>query len=181
MVLFGRKKGLTSEVNKTPWAPKVDLNTARPAVFALAYTPVSNEMQFHRAIADFVHLSGTPSSEDAYRFAQALLDDPKVANRPWVWLAAVMREAAAAGDHHLAAAGLFWACHWTSNIVPRNNSGGFVQLDLFPIRPETKEELLSVGVASARQLPEDFLIVGDETGKVQAGPLADLARSQLSL
>jgi hypothetical protein len=181
MALFGRKKGLTSEVNRTHWAPRVDLNTARPAVFALANTPVSNDMQFHRAIADFVRLSGTPSSEDSYRFAQALLDDPKVTNRPWVWLSAVMREAAAADDNHLAAAGLFWACHWTSNIVPRNNSGGFVQLDLFPIPPETKEELLFLGVASARKLPEDFLIVGDETGQVHAGPLADLAGSQLGL
>lgn len=56
-----------------------------------------------------------------------------------------------------------------------------MQLDLYPIPSETKKELLSLGVASARQLPEDFLIVGDETGSVHAGPLAALARSQLGL
>lgn len=91
MALFGRKKEPTSAGSETYWTPKVDLNTARPAVFALANTPVSDYMQFCSAIGDFVDLSGTPSSEDAYRFARALADDPNVIHRPWVWLAAVMR------------------------------------------------------------------------------------------
>lgn len=177
MALF--KKRQAEEVAASPaWAPTVDLATARPAVFALANAPVSNDMQVRSAIATFVRLGGRPPLEVMLHLIRT---EPEVTYRPWIWLAAVMREAAAAGDDHLAAAGLYWACYWTSTLVPRNKLGDFLELELDPIPAPRKAELLSLGVASARQLPEDFVIVGDETGTVHAGPLADMASTQLGI
>lgn len=160
------------------WSPTVNLESARPVVVALANTPTSNDGQVRSAIATFVRLSERPSLERALRLMRT---DPDCLHRPWIWLAAAMRDAAAAGDHHMAAAGLFWACHWTSSLVPRNNVGSFMELELDPIPVHLKAEILSLGVASAQQLPPEFLIVGDETGSVQAGPLAANAAVQLGV
>lgn len=163
------------------WSPTVNMQTARPAVFALADAPASDAAQVRSAIATFVRLSEKPSMDDPRQAAQAYMQDPECLHRPWVWLAAVMRQAAAASDHHTAVAALFWACYWTSDLVPRNNLGGLLELELDPIPERHKAEILSLGLASAHQLPADFLIVGDETGSVRAGWLADVAAAQLGL
>lgn len=158
------------------WRPKVDLTTARPVVFALANAPVSNDGQVRSALADFRRLSERPPLEVAVGLIQ---NEPDVLDRPWIWLAAVMRVAADSGDDHLCAAALFWSCYWTSDLVPRNNLGGFMDLELDPISDQRKTEILSVGVGAARRLPAEFVVVGDESGKVLAGPLGDQAQAIL--
>ncbi len=168
MPIFKRRPAKDESLPPT-WAPTVEISTARPVVFALANAPVSSDAQVRSAIAEFVRLSGKPPLEQAVHLIRT---DPDVVHRPWIWLAAVMREAAAAGDHHLAAAALYWACYWTSSLVPRNNMASFIQLELDPIPAPRKAELLSLGIASASQLPEDFVIVGDETAQIHAGFLA---------
>src|ERR1700736_3959209 len=115
MSLF-RRKQLTWTSSPT-WAPTVNMSSARPAVFALARAPVSNDAQVRAAIADFVRLSERPSLENALGLIST---EPDVMNRPWIWLAGVMRQAEASADHHLAVAALYWACYWTSELVPRN-------------------------------------------------------------
>jgi hypothetical protein len=180
MSLF-KKKRQDPPPEAPAWTPTVSLELARPVVFALANAPVSSDVQVRSAIASFVRLSERPSMDNPHRFAAAYLQDPECIYRPWAWLAAVMRDAAAAGDHHLAAAGLFWACHWTSELVPRNNSASFMELELDPIPAHRKIEIHRLGVASAQQLPPDFLVVGDQTGSVHAGPLAELAAKQLGI
>ncbi len=177
MAIF-RRRPAKEESPPTAWAPPVDMSTARPVVFALANAPVSNDTQVRSAIAEFVRLSGKPPLDQALHLIRA---DPDIIHRPWIWLAAVMREAAAAGDHHLAAAALYWACYWTSDLVPRNNAGSFMELELDPIPAPRKAELFSLGIASASQLPEDFVIVGDETGQIHAGALTRQASTLLGV
>lgn len=181
MALFKKKKRQVSQPMVPAWSPTVDLATARPAVFSLANAHVSNDMQVRAAIADFVRLSERPSTEDTYQFAAELIRDPECTRRPWAWLAAVMRDASAAGDHHLAAAALSWACYWTSDLVPRNSMAEFIVLELDPIPEPRKAEILSLGVAAAKQLPVGFAVVGDEINSVRAGPLADKAATLLGL
>lgn len=161
------------------WVPTVEMSTARPAVFALANAPISNDAQVRAAIAYFARLSERPLPEQAIHLIR---NDPEVLNRPWIWLAAVMRQADAADDHHLAAAGLYWAFYWTSSLAPRiDSAAGFLELELDPIPTALKTEILALGVASASQLPEDFMIVGNETGQIYAGPLAAKVRSMLGV
>lgn len=160
------------------WVPTVDMTTARPVVFALAYAPASNDVEVRSAIGQFGRLSERPSFEEAFFLRRT---DPDCLHRPWIWLAAVMREAAAGGDHHVAAAALYWACYWTYNLVPRNNVGSFIELGLDPIPTPRKAELASLGVASARQLPEDFVIVGDASATINAGFLAESAGAMLGV
>jgi hypothetical protein len=177
MALF-KKRPAEQQSTPSSWTPTVDLDTDRPVVFALANAPVSNDMQVRSAIAQFVRLSERPSLEQALNLIRT---EPAVLHRPWIWLAAVMREATAAGDHHLATAGLYWACYWTNDLVPRNNLGSLMELELDPIPVPQKAELLALGLASASQLPEDFVIVGDETGQIHAGPLAQSAGALLGI
>jgi hypothetical protein len=154
--------------------------TAKPAVFALANAPVSNDVQVRAALANLARLSERPSPERAIMMIRA---EPEVLSRPWIWLIAVMRQAADAGDHHLAAAGLYWACYWTSSLVPKvgNSIGDYMDLELDPISGKYKADILALGVSSASQLPGDFTIVGNETGQIQAGPLAVQAQRMLGL
>lgn len=175
MALFKKRQ---PETPAPAWVPTVDLVSARPVVFALANAPVSNDGQVRAAIAQFDRLSERPQLEQAIHLIGR---EPDILNRPWVWLAEVMRRAAAEGDHHLAAAGLFWACYWSSALVPKCGLGDFMEMELDPIPPHHKREIHAVGVASAAQLSEDFLVVGNQTGSVQAGPLAQQAAAQLGI
>lgn len=160
------------------WAPNVDLTVARPAIFALAQAPASTDWQVRSAIAEFVRLSQRPSLERALNLIQR---DPDVLNRPWIWLVAAMQKGSADGDHHVAVAGLYWACYWTSNLVPRNDLGGFIDLELDPIPVPNKKEILQAGLEAAGHLPSDFIVVGDETGQLPAGLIADTAQTMLGL
>lgn len=176
MALF--KKRSDPQPAAPTWSPTVNLETARPTVFALAKAPASSDVEVRSAIADFVRRSEKPSLE---RALDQIRTDPDCLHRPWIWLAAVMRDASAAGDDHLAAAALFWACYWTYTLVPRNNLGAFMELELDPIPTRWKKEILALGVASAERLPPDFVIIGDETGSIQAGPVAATAAAQLGV
>ena len=169
MPLFKKKE---APAPPPTWSPSFDLEKARQVVFALANAPISNDAQVRSAIAEFVRLSERPPLEKAVHLIQR---DPDVLHRPWIWLAAVMQEASAKGDHHLAAAGLYWACYWTSDLVPRNNMGSFMELELDPIPGPRKAQIAALGVSAARELPPEFVIVGDATGQIQAGPLAESA------
>ena len=180
MGLFRKRKSEDhASAMSQAWTPTVDLATARPVVFALAYAPNSTDGQVRAAIAEFGRLSGSVNGPDTnpHTIARLLSDDPKASfvHRPWIWLGAVARTAASRGDHHLAAACLFWAHYWTTTLVPRNNVSSFMELGLDPIPPALKAEILEIGMKSLAQLPEDFIIVGDDTGVVQAGPLLRLA------
>jgi hypothetical protein len=115
-------------------------------------------------------VSGQGAFEDA--MVIKLRHDPDVFSRPWIWLVAVMRQAAAAGDHHLVAAGLYWACYWSSNLAPRNNGQCLIQLELDEIADQQKAQILEVGVASARGLPANCVVMRDDTGRTEAGLLA---------
>jgi hypothetical protein len=46
-----------------------------------------------------------------------------------------------------------------------------MELELDPIPGPRRAEILELGMASARGLPEDFVVVGDETGQIHAGLL----------
>lgn len=177
MGIFGKRQPASQP---EPWAPTVDMATAKPAVLALANAPVSNDAQVRAALANLARLSERPSPERAIMMIRA---EPEVLDRPWIWLIAVMRQAAEAGDHHLAAAGLYWACYWTSSLVPKigNSVGDYIDLELDPISQKYKADILALGVSSATQLPGDFTIVGNETGQIHAGPLAVQAQRMLGL
>jgi hypothetical protein len=163
---------------RTAWVPTIDLAVARPAVFALANAPASGDVQVRAAVAEFVRLSERPSLEKALDLIRS---DPDVLNRPWMWLTSVMNEADASGDHHLAAAGLFWACYWTSQLLPRMNLGSMIDIELDPIPESLRIGIASVGTSAARQLPPEFVVVGDESGNITAGPLAHSAAAMLGI
>src|ERR1019366_2880112 len=169
MPLFKRRE---SEQPHATWIPAVVLSDARPVVFALANAPASDDAQVRAAVADFVRLSERPALE---RALELMRSDPDVLQRPWVWLAAVMAEASASGDNHLAAAGLFWACYWNSQLLPQRNLGAMLELELDPIPDPIKVEIASIGVSAAQQLAPGFVVVGDDSGRITAGPLADNA------
>jgi hypothetical protein len=177
----GGRGGTVKKRQATPagptWTPTFDIDRARPVVVALANAPISNGGQVRPAIAEFVRLSERPPLEKAIRLIQG---NPDVLHRPWIWLAAVMQEASAKGDHHLAAAGLFWACYWTSDW--RREQRPLVQdLELDPIPDPRKAQIAAVGVAAARELPPDFVVVDDSSGQIQAGPLAESASELLGV
>ena len=50
-----------------------------------------------------------------------------------------------------------------------------------PIPTDLKVDLHNCGVTSARQLPENFVIAGDASGQIMAGPLASAAASLLGI
>jgi hypothetical protein len=177
MALF--KKDKRSGGSSAPrWTPTVDLTTARPAVLALANTPAMDDGGVRLSIRDFGRLSERPPLEVAVGQITA---DPHILDRPWIWLVAVMEAAVAAGDDHLAAAGLSWACYWTYNLVPRNDMGAFMELELDPIPAGIKAQIHTVGAAAAARLPPDFVVVGDETGSIRAELLAATSAQQLGL
>ena len=101
MKLFGKKDPEPAVPPPAPWTPTVDLATARPVLFALASAPASTDAQVRQAIAELIHVSGRPSLLEAI---ELLKHEPDVVHRPWIWLAAAIREAAAAGDNEVAAA-----------------------------------------------------------------------------
>jgi hypothetical protein len=185
MAIFARKPA--RDASAQVWAPTIDTVTARPVIFALASAPGLNDAQAGAAIAAFVRLSERPSTEQLLRLAanagssrDAVIR--QALDRPWTWLAAVMRQAGSAGDHHLVLAAMFWACYWTSNLLPRNNTlGALEELGLSPIDTAIKKEILSLGKNSAEKLPEDFVVAGDETGQLLAGTLALAAPELLGL
>jgi hypothetical protein len=134
------------------------------------------------AIKTLARLSGRPSADR--QIMVLIRNEPNVLQRPWRWLVAVMREAAGSGDHHLAVAGLCWSCHWTADLVPLigvRNIGAFMDIELDPISPELKREILAVGVASARQLPADFVIFDDGTNQVWAADVAEASAGLLGI
>ena len=177
MAIFGRRRSLRP--SEPTWAPGVSIETARPIVFALADAPGSNDSQVRAAIAEFRRLSDAVPLERAV----ALMDvEPDVVSRPWKWLAEVLRVSGERGDYHLAAAGLYWACYWTSGLVARNNSVAFfMDIGVDPISAAQKATLLDYGLQSLNMLPEAFVIAEDATGQITAGWLrkhaSDLLRS----
>jgi hypothetical protein len=156
----------------------IDMSRARDAVFALAHAPASNDAQVRAAVSNMVHLSGQPPLE---QIIETVRSDRGIFQQPWEWLAAVMRNAADAGDYHLAAAGLYWSCHWTGVLVPKlgDDLMAYAELELGPISLELRKEICAVGSAATRELPEDFVIDGDDTGKILAGWLVIVAPSIL--
>jgi hypothetical protein len=177
MGIFDRRR--TPPEAPPPYQPTVDMRTARPAVFALAYAMASNDTQVRAAIANLARLSGRPPLEQRDSMIQ---NEPGVLQRPWVWLAAVMRQAGDIDDYHLAAAALLWAVHWTAILVPRigQDAAAFAELELDPIPPALKTEIRDLGIASARRLPPEFVIAGDDSGQVHAGQLAETAGTLLA-
>jgi hypothetical protein len=169
------------------WTPTVDMAAARPTIFALANSPGGNDVENGAAIARFVQLSERPSTVQVIQLAAKAGNDrsrliEQTLNRPWTWLAAVMRQAGTAGDHHLVLAGLWWACYWTSDLLPRNNNiSALDELELCPIEPTLKAEILALGLASAGKLPENFVVAGDQTGQLLVGTLALAAPRLLGL
>jgi hypothetical protein len=174
--LFSKKEEPTRPV--APWEPTVDLAVARDVVLALASAPAAGDAQVRYAIAEFIRASGRPSLLEAIDLMQR---EPDVIHRPWIWLGAVIRDAATAGDDRLAAAGLFWACYWTSQLVPRMSGADFIGVELDPIPPAFKAVIAAEGIPAARRLPPDFAIVGDATGDILAGPLANAATTFLGI
>jgi hypothetical protein len=179
MGIFDRRKPAEHPA-PPPYKPAIDMSTARPAVFALAFAPSSNDAQVRTAIANVARLSGRPAPMQVMAMIRTY---PDALQRPWFWLVAVMRQAGETGDYHLAAAALVWSIHWSSILVPRigNNAPAYLDLELDPIPRHIKEEILALGMASLSHLPEDFVIVGDETGQMRAGPIAEIAASALGL
>ena len=148
-------------------------------VFSLAHAMALNDVEVRAAIADMVRLSGRPPLARAVEMAR---DEPDVQRRPWIWLVAVMRQADKSGDYHLAVAALFWSIYWTATLVPKienSNPATFAELELDPIPATLKAEIRALGLASASQLPEDFVIAGDHTGQVRVGDIAEFATSLL--
>jgi hypothetical protein len=156
----------------------IDMSKARDAVFALAYAPSSNDAQVRAAVSNMVHLSGQPPLE---QIVETVRSDRDIFQQPWKWLAAVIWNAGDTGDYHLAAAGLYWSCHWMSILVPKlgNDLMAYAELELGPISLELRKKICAVGIAATQELPEDFVIVGDGTGKILAGWLVKVAPSAL--
>ncbi len=156
----------------------IDLSKARDAVLALAYAPASNDAQVRAAVNNMVRLSGQPPLE---QIIETVRSDRDFLQQPWKWLAAVMRHAGDTEDYHLAAAGLYWSCHWTAVLVPKigDDLAAYAELELGPISLELRKEICAVGIAATRELPEDFVIAGDDSAKILAGWLAQVAPSVL--
>lgn len=182
MGIFGRREQ-AQPASPTAYEPVIDMRTARPAVFALAHSMSSNDAQVRAAIANLARLSDRPPPMGILAMNRESVHLQRVLERPWIWLAAVMRQAGESGDHHLVMAALLWALHWTTILVPKigaDNWAAFAELELNPVPPHCKKEILALGLASARQLPEDFVIAGDKTGEMRAGDLARLAGNLLA-
>lgn len=179
MGLFDRRKQVPRQA-PLPHKKVIDLEEARPAVFALAYAPSLDDGQVRAAITNLARLSGRPTPVQIHALIR---NEPDVLQRPWKWLTEVMRQAADSGDHHLAAAGLLWACHWTAILVPRigRNWDTYMELELDPIDPAIKAEIYAIGSASINQLPKDFVLVGDSSGEMCAGDISEMAESLLDL
>jgi hypothetical protein len=180
MGIFDRRPHAPQETLPA-YQPIVDMRAARPAVFSLAHAMALNDAEVRAAIANLVRLSGRPSLARAVEMARV---EPDVLDRPWIWLAAVMRQADKSGDYHLAVAALFWCTYWTAMMVPKienSNPATFAELELDPIPAILKREIQVMGLASASQLPEDFVIAGDDTGRVNVGQIVELATTLLCL
>jgi hypothetical protein len=181
MGIFRRRQD-APQVTSPPYQPIVDMRTAKPAVFTLAHAMGLNDTEVRAAIANFAQLSGRPRLEE---ILPTMRDDSDAPNRPWIWLAAVMRQAGKSGDHALAVAALFWSAYWTATLVPKIGDTwlAFVEQDinLDPIPPALKKEILTLGLASASQLPDDLIIAEDATGAARVGWIAATAETFLGL
>jgi Protein of unknown function (DUF2510) len=159
-----------AESSRQPWVPKVDLDSAQAAIYALVRSIPKTDAQVRGALEGLTTLSGQVADPDEY--AKAISQDSHVKDRPWVWLLAVMDAAAASGDHALACAALFWSIHWSATLVPGNRKSDFFDLRLYPIPAPIKLEISRIGTLAARSLPPDTLIVDDASGSVCAGDVA---------
>jgi hypothetical protein len=180
MGIFTRTSGADSD--RTTWTPTVDLTSAGPVILALADSPGGGDAVNAAAIAELARLAERPSTDELLQLAahspaserEAVIE--QLVNRPWTWLAAAMRQAAAAGDNRLVLAGLWWAVYWTHVLFPRNSSvSALEELRLSPIAPDLKADILALGLASAGRLPAHFVVAGDQSGQVTAGWLASVA------
>jgi hypothetical protein len=178
VAIFGRRR--SPDQGEPQWVPNVDLEVARPVVFALADTPAMNDAQVRAALADFRRLAEAVPFERAVRLIEV---EPDVVSRPWKWLIAAMRVAGARDEDHLVAAGLFWACYWTSSLVPLGNGnvGFFMELGIDPIPSEMKNEILRSSAPSVDHLPPQFIVAGEPSDGITADWLSTQAGKLLGV
>lgn len=166
----------TASPSSPAWIPKVDLETARPAVIGLACAAAAPHAQVTAAIAEFVRLSERPT--DVARLTTLARTEPDVAQRPWRWLRSVMQAALAAGEPRLACAALYWALNWTFVLGPRLDPEEFIELGIDPIPQDLKAEIAEIGLAATQAMPPEAIIVGDFDGDeddvVRARAVAEL-------
>ena len=160
MAIFRRRQA--PSVPPTPpvpvvkaWTPTVDLVSARPAIVMLSELIVSG-VPLRGPLSTFARLSGALAIMDGMRVRDS---EPDWQERPWKWLVAVMREAAATGDHHLVGVALLWAHIWHDEIVPETESRDFIEISIYPIPAALRTEIAIVGYASLDELPNDFPIM----------------------
>lgn len=178
MALFGSRKTKIVEQPPPPaWTPTVNVDTARPAVFALANAPASNDPQNRAAIAAWCSLSNAPRTPE--EFVRVVGSNRNVMERVWYWLRAVSQSASESGDHHLVGACLFWTLYWVTDLQPLLRANREMEILVGDVPADARADIKRIGIDSMQALPPDFVIVGDETGKMEAGLLAETASKVL--
>ena len=182
MALFRSRKSEEAAYVSSPWMPTVDLQSARAAVFALANAPTSSNEQVLSALVEFMRLSDVPT--DSQRMLDAAYEaggSGAIKARPWHWLLAVVRAAADERDDHLVGAGVFWAHLWSSELQRGlARSGASREIFISSIPTDVRSDLFREGSVALERLGDDFIIVGDDSGTIYAGPLRVLVEKEAS-
>jgi hypothetical protein len=97
--------------------------------------------------------------------------EPWMLQRPWQMLAAAALRAAQDGDHTLAVRIFGFTSFWGTQIAPLLGPADWYELRLDKIPLAIETEIASTALGSLQQLPDDLVILGNETGSLTVAML----------
>jgi hypothetical protein len=99
----------------------------------------------------------------------AVRTNPDATKRPWLWIAAVAREASVQGDTMLVAQIALMAQFWNSQIAPNLGSADWFDGIVDSISEGARAQIFSVALQAVPALPADVVVMENQTGLLKAG------------
>ena len=177
MALFGRKKREQTEVLAVGLAAPVvvqegDLEHVRQLMTQFN-SAVGSDASIRRFGVDLNRAGGFTSDVNTVRAVQQL--GPDALQRPWLWLAAVARQALAQGDRLLVAQVALMAQFWDQQIAPHFTAAEAFDGIVDRMKDPARAQLFSVALEALLVLPADTVVMENPTGTLRAGDVLVLA------
>ena len=180
MALFGRKKREQTEALAVGLAGPVvvqegDVEHVRQLMtqFNLA---IGSDAGIRKFGVDLNRAGGFISDVNTVRAVQQL--GPDALQRPWLWLAAVARQALAQGDRLLVAQIALMAQFWDQQIAPNFTAADAFDGIVDTMKDPARAQLFSVALEALPALPADTVVMENPTGTLRVGEVLILAYAE---
>jgi hypothetical protein len=109
----------------------------------------------------------------------AVRDNPDATKRPWLWLAAVAREASVEGDAMLVAQIALMTQFWNSQIAPKLGTADWFDGIVDTISDGARAQVFSVALQAVPALPTDAIVMENQTGVLRAEDVLALSAGEV--